>query len=92
LYLRKKRKPFLKKASDELVELFESKRIFPTFSNDTWQHYRKVELKEVLKEIYQAEPKVFVTVQGDSGRREGRGRSNLAERQTRERKSQTSRP
>ena len=59
LYLRKKRKPFLKKASDELVELFESKGIFPVFSNDTWQHYRKVELKEVLKEIYQAEPKIF---------------------------------
>ena len=59
LYLRKKRKPFLKKASDELVESFENKGIFPVFSNDTWQHYRKVELKEVLKEIYQAEPKIF---------------------------------
>ena len=59
LYLRKKRKPFLKKASDELVESFESKGIFPVFSNDTWQYHRKNELKEVLKEIYQAEPKLF---------------------------------
>ena len=59
LYLRKKRKPFLKKASDELVESFESKGIFPVFSNDTWQYYRKNELKDVLKEIYQAEPKLF---------------------------------
>jgi len=59
LYLRKKRKPFLKKASDELVESFESKGIFPVFSNDTWQYHRKNELKDVLKEIYQAEPKLF---------------------------------
>lgn len=58
-YLRKKRKPFLKKASDELVESFEKSGIFPTFSNDTWQHYRETELKEIFKEIYQAEPKVF---------------------------------
>ena len=58
-YLRKKRKPFLKQASDELVESFQKSGIFPSFSNDTWQHYREVELKEVFKEIYQAEPKVF---------------------------------
>ncbi|MCY7279158.1 MAG: ATP-binding protein, partial [Phormidesmis sp. CAN_BIN44] len=60
--LREKRKPFLKKVSDEILENFEKSGAFPKFKNNTWDQYRKSELETFIKELYQVEPKIFTSL------------------------------
>lgn len=58
-FLRRKRKPFLKGYTDKLLEEFEKDGAFPAFGNNGWDLYRKRELEEVIRELYQVEPKIF---------------------------------
>lgn len=58
-YLRKKRRPFLKIGSEKLIEQFESEGILPEFSNNSWDVYRKRELTELIRQLYEVEPKLF---------------------------------
>lgn len=57
-YLRKKRKPFLKEFANQLVEQYEKEGVIPDFKND-WEQARKTELEEVIKGLYQIQPKIF---------------------------------
>ena len=57
--LKSKRRPFLKKVSDQIVANLEKSRAFPNFGNNTWDQYRRSELEEFVKELYQVEPKIF---------------------------------
>jgi len=57
--LRKRRKPFLKEASNELVKKFEKKGILPSFGGNLWDSQRKDYLEDTIKDIYQVEPKIF---------------------------------
>lgn len=57
-YLRKKRKPFLKEFADKLVEQYEKDGIIPSFKTE-WEQLRKTELEDVVKELYQVQPKIF---------------------------------
>ncbi|WP_218080480.1 ATP-binding protein [Anthocerotibacter panamensis] len=59
VFLRQKRRPFLRGAAEKIVEDFEKSHIFPTFRNNTWDQYRRQELEDFIKELYQVEPKIF---------------------------------
>jgi hypothetical protein len=57
-YLRKKRKPFLKEYANLLIENYEKDGLFPEFK-ESWESARKTELEEVVKGLYQVQPKIF---------------------------------
>ena len=59
-FLRKKRKPFLKKYSNVVVAQFEKENVFPKFGNNTWDQLKKEELISLVKELYEVEPALFV--------------------------------
>lgn len=58
-YLRKKRKPFLKEFANQLVIQYENDGIIPEFNKDDWEQSKKLELEEVVKGLYQVQPKIF---------------------------------
>lgn len=59
-YLKKKRKPFLKKYSEVIVSQFERENVFPNFGNNPWDQLKKDELVALVKELYEVEPALFV--------------------------------
>ncbi|MBD2341462.1 ATP-binding protein [Calothrix sp. FACHB-156] len=62
-YLKNKRKLFLKSSSNQIIESFEKSGAFPVFNtNNVWDKYRKSELEGFIKELYQVEPKIFVSL------------------------------
>lgn len=61
-YLKKKRKPFLKKNAEKLVEKYENESVFPDFGNEPWNQMRKTELQTFVKELYEVEPRVFTNL------------------------------
>ncbi|RJP49361.1 MAG: ATP-binding protein [Anaerolineaceae bacterium] len=61
-YLRDKRKPFLKNYTDKLIADFEENEAFPSFGKNEWDQFRKTELEQVIRELYQIEPKIFSTL------------------------------
>ncbi len=60
-YLKSKRKPFLREYASQMVEDFELNGIFPEYKN-SWEVYRKNELKETIIGLYEAQPKVFTNL------------------------------
>lgn len=59
-YLRAKRKPFLTEYAKELVEMYETKGIFPVFNySNKWEKMKADDLREAIQELYQIEPKFF---------------------------------
>lgn len=61
-YLRKRRKPFLKKYSSVVVAQFEKDNVFPRFGNNTWDRLKKEELVTLVKELYEVEPALFISL------------------------------
>ena len=61
-YLRDKRKPFLKNYTDKLIADFEENDAFPNFGKNEWDKFRKSELEQVIRELYQIEPRIFSTL------------------------------
>ncbi|MBS7413371.1 ATP-binding protein [Pseudomonas syringae] len=60
LFLRSKRKPFIVDHAKKLVEEFEAKGYFPDFnSKNNWELARHEDLKEIITQLYQVEPKIF---------------------------------
>jgi len=60
VFLRSKRKPFLKKYTDILIDDLENVKAFPSYnSKNIWEVTRKDELENVVRELYQVEPKIF---------------------------------
>jgi len=60
LFLRSKRKPFLKKYTDILIDDLEIVKAFPNYNaKNPWEVTRKGELENVVRELYQVEPKIF---------------------------------
>lgn len=64
-YLRDKRRPFLKKYSDHLIQDFIQVNAFPKYSNNSWDLLRKQELEELIRELYQVEPRVFARLNNE---------------------------
>jgi len=58
-FLRKKRKPFLRRSADTLIQGFEAESVLPAFGNNPWDRLRKAELETVVKGLYEAEPALF---------------------------------
>jgi hypothetical protein len=61
-FLRSKRKPFLKEYAAKLVESYESDSIFPEYNSEWENKYRKAELEETIKGLYEAQPKIFTNL------------------------------
>jgi len=58
-FLLEKRKPFLKLYTDVLINEYKSEGVFPKFNKNEWEIYRNDELEQVIRELYQVEPKIF---------------------------------
>lgn len=59
-YLKNKRRPFLKVQAEKLIEKYEDERVFPDFGDNEWDSARKKGLENLVKEIYEVEPAVFM--------------------------------
>ncbi len=58
-YLRDKRKPYLRTFATRLIEEFEQDGIFPEYKNEWEEKYKKPQLQETLIGLYEAQPKLF---------------------------------
>lgn len=59
-FLRRKRKPFLKAYTDKLISELENDNAFPRYNlSNVWDSTRKSELENIIKGLYQIEPKIF---------------------------------
>jgi hypothetical protein len=58
-YLRDKRKPFLKSYTDIVIKDLQVSKAFPMFNDNPWDNIRKDELEQMVRELYQVEPKIF---------------------------------
>ncbi len=59
-FLRRKRKPFLKAYTDKLISELENDKAFPRYNlSNAWDSTRKSELENIIKGLYQIEPKIF---------------------------------
>lgn len=58
-FLSEKRRPFLKKHATRLIAQYESEKVFPDFGKNAWDKIRKSELEDVVKGLYEVQPKIF---------------------------------
>jgi hypothetical protein len=58
-YLKRKRKPFLKLYASKLVAQYEQDGILPTYTTEWEEKYKKPQLEETLIGLYEAQPKIF---------------------------------
>lgn len=61
-FLRNKRKPFLKIFADRLIENYEESGILPSYENEWEEKYRKHDLIETIKSLYEVQPKLFTNL------------------------------
>lgn len=59
IFLRQKRKPFLKEMVDVVIADLEQTDSFPDFGKNEWDKIREEGLKNVIGELFQLEPKIF---------------------------------
>lgn len=58
-FLKEKRKPFLKEYTDTIIKDLKVVEAFPKYGNNSWDKARQDELEELIRELYQVEPKLF---------------------------------
>ena len=59
-FLKEKRRPFLKEQAYKMIDKFKKDKVFPVFGDSEWERKRKEELEELVVNLYEVEPKVFV--------------------------------
>jgi hypothetical protein len=59
-FLKKERRPFLRKQASVLLENYRKEGVFPVFGESIWEEKRKEELEELVTNLYEVEPRVFV--------------------------------
>jgi hypothetical protein len=59
-YLRKKRKPFLHKHAEVLLDSYKKEGVLPEFGSNSWDEVRKDQFETLVKELYEVEPALFV--------------------------------
>jgi hypothetical protein len=64
-YLKSKRKPFLKEYAIRLVETYEQDEIFPVYATEREKELRKPALVNLIKGLYEVEPKLFSSLNTD---------------------------
>ncbi|MDF2187951.1 ATP-binding protein [Paraflavitalea sp. CAU 1676] len=62
LYLQDKRKPYLKQYTDVLIEQYEQDKVFPVFPANPWDGLRKAELENLVRNLYEIQPKLFLNL------------------------------
>lgn len=67
-YLKNKRRPFLKVQAEKLIEKYEDEKVFPDFGDNEWDNARKKGLENLVKEIYEVEPAVFMKLNKEQKR------------------------
>jgi len=67
-YLKNKRRPFLKIQATKLIENYEKEKVFPQFGENDWDKARKQGLENLVKEIYEVEPAVFMKLNKEQKR------------------------
>lgn len=67
-YLKNKRRPFLKIQATKLIENYEREKVFPKFGANEWDKARKQGLENLVKEIYEVEPAVFMKLNKEQKR------------------------
>lgn len=67
-YLKNKRRPFLKVQAEKLIEKYEDEKVFPDFGDNEWDIARKKGLENLVKEIYEVEPAVFMKLNKEQKR------------------------
>lgn len=67
-YLKNRRRPFLKVQAKKLIEKYESENVFPEFGDNDWDIAREKGLKNLVKEIYEVEPAVFMKLNKEQKR------------------------
>ena len=60
--LRQKRKPFLRQFADKLIEQYEETGILPNYKTEWEEKYKKEDLIETLKSLYEIQPKLFTSL------------------------------
>ncbi len=58
-FLSDRRRNFLKRNAENIIEKYEKSSVFPKFTKNSWNNYRESQLKEFVKELYVVEPKIF---------------------------------
>jgi hypothetical protein len=61
-FLLDKRKPYLKQYTDILISQYEQDDIFPVFSDNPWDVIRKIELENLVRGLYEVQPKLFLNL------------------------------
>ena len=67
-FLRKKRKPFLKGKSEKLVEGYVEEGIISEEPKDEFKQLKVEELKKTVKEMYEAQPQIFLKLNTEQKR------------------------
>jgi len=67
-YLKTKRRPFLRNQAEKLVLKYDEEKVFPEFGNNEWDKNRKANLENLVKEIYEVEPAVFMRLNKEQKR------------------------
>lgn len=67
-YLKSKRKPFLRKQAEILINKYESQKVFPKFKENEWEKIREAGLKNLVKGMYEVEPAVFAQLNKEQKR------------------------
>ncbi|MHB9142273.1 MAG: ATP-binding protein [Paludibacter sp.] len=65
IFLRNKRKPFLRTCASKLVEQYEQGGILPTYENEWEETLKKPLLRETIMGLYEAQPKLFSSLNID---------------------------
>lgn len=60
--LRDKRKPFLRQFADKLIENYEETGILPVYKTEWEERFKKEDLIETLKSLYEIQPKLFTSL------------------------------
>lgn len=67
-YLKNKRRPFLKVQAEKLIQKYDDEKVFPDFGENEWDIARKRGLENLVKEIYEVEPAVFMKLNKEQKR------------------------
>lgn len=67
-YLSDKRKPFLKKQANSVIQEYEKNKVMPKFGENSWDLLRKESFVELVKGLYEVKPAVFAKLSNDQKR------------------------
>lgn len=62
-FIKRKRKPFLRRISNNLIDELEKVKAFPNYDTKNYfENIKKTELETLVREIYQVQPKIFANL------------------------------